>query len=208
MSTSLIIWQQKTIIQFKKKGNYFSNIGSEQGLHRYRCQDILHWRRKQHTGKEVVSLHIIIVLLYHSFSHRQNNVCATYKTFSPHTFYPVSRLSTSSRFQLPLIRLNVFLILFLFQTNTNDIGSNTSNYTTQAKTLQSIMAVSDIPLPNQREQLNDPHAPGTPSPPPNPISSYQIYSTSIFICSPLNFPVLRRTSEALDKWPGGYTGLN
>lgn len=68
------------------------------------------------------------------------------------------------------------------------------------------LVASDIPLPIQREQPNDPNALGSPSSPPH--SYQQIRPASLLICSPLNYPVLQRAFEASDEWPGGYSGLN
>lgn len=68
------------------------------------------------------------------------------------------------------------------------------------------LVASDIPLPIQREQPNDPDALGTPCSPPH--SYQQISPASFLICSPLNYPVLQRAFEASDERPGGYSGLN
>lgn len=68
------------------------------------------------------------------------------------------------------------------------------------------LVASDIPLPIQREQPNDPDALGTP---PSPPCSYQqINPVSFLICSPLNYPVLQRAVEASDERSGGYSCLN
>lgn len=70
---------------------------------------------------------------------------------------------------------------------------------------QMLSVVSDIPLPIQREQLNDPAMLlGPPSSPPR--SYQQISPASFLICSLLNYPALQRAFEASDKRPGGYSG--
>lgn len=67
------------------------------------------------------------------------------------------------------------------------------------------LLASDIPLPIQREQPNDPDALGTPSSPP--CSYQQINPVSFLICSPLNYPGLQRAFEDSDERPGGYSSL-